>query len=94
MEKKSVPDYFQPWEAQFAAWRENLGSRGLTAVEGVMGFVNMHKGNTVSRFIIGADTPEQFEMMIAAAETPAPAHAENLRCDDLGLIDPRRWKLS
>ena len=28
-------------------------------------------------------------MMIAAAETPAPAHAENLRCDDLGLIDPK-----
>ena len=93
MEKESVPDYFQPWEAQFAAWRDNLGSRGLTAVEGVMGFVNMHK-NIVSRFIIGAETPEQFEMMIAAAETPAPAHAENLRCDDLGLIDPTRWKLS
>ena len=94
MEKESVPDYFQPWEAQFAAWRDHLGSRGLTAVEGVMSFVNMHKGNTASRFIIGAETPEQFEMMIAAAETPAPAHAENLRCDDLGLIDPTRWKLS
>ena len=93
MEKKSVRIIFD-WEAQFAAWRENLGGRGLTAVEGVMGFVNMHKGNTVSRFIIGAETPKQFQMMIAAAETPAPAHAENLRCDDLGLIDPRRWKLS
>ena len=92
MEKESVPDYFQPWEAQFAAWRDNLGSRGLTAVEGVMGFVNMHK-NIVSRFIIGAETPEQFEMIIAAAEQ-APAHAENLRCDDRGLIDPTRWKLA
>lgn len=94
MEKKSVPDYFQPWAGQFAGWRDHLASHGLTSVEGIMGFVNMHKDKTVSRFIIGAETPEQFEMMIAAAETPVIFHPENLRCDDLGLIDPTRWVLS
>jgi len=94
MEKKSVPDYFQPWAGQFAGWRDHLASHGLSSVEGIMGFVNMHKDKTVSRFIIGAETPEQFEMMIAAAETPALAYSGYMRCDDLGLIDPTRWKLS
>lgn len=94
MEQTSTPNYFLPWRDNFALWYDRLNKFGLAPVEGVMSFVNQHKGKTASRFIIGAETPKQLEMIIAAIETPAILSTDDLRCDDLGLINPTRWTLS
>jgi aryl-alcohol dehydrogenase-like predicted oxidoreductase len=94
MEKANIPDYFQPWQKQLALWQGYLNSHGITALKGVMGFVNKYKNHHVSRFIVGLETPQQLNMIINSSKTPLIDQISNFHCDDLNLINPSNWVLS
>ncbi len=93
LEKTAIPNYFKPWQNYLELWRKYLKARGITELDAVMSFVNKYKKKYISRFIFGVETPQQLSMIIKSSKIPPIGEIKHLRCDDLNLIDPSRWKL-
>ncbi len=92
MEPDATPAYFEPWREMLGAYREWLGTRGLTSVQAALGFVvGLPEVDVV---VVGVNDDAQFQRLCTlASPLPAEEFAGWAR-DDAALLDPSRWRLS
>ncbi|MGE3341989.1 MAG: aldo/keto reductase [Vicinamibacterales bacterium] len=72
--------------ATWTAWCE---SRGLSPLLAALAVTRAFPG--VSACVVGVDQRSQLQQIVAAAQHAGPLDAPMLQCDDLDVIDPRRW---
>ena len=94
MDRSELPDYFIPWLDILDKWFAWNCMNNTNLIEGALGFVNGHRDQGISRFIIGCSNAEQLSAIIRYANAKAGKDVEALRCDDLKLINPALWSLS
>ena len=81
---------FQKWQSYFQNFEKFLDNNDLSAYEACVSFVEQH--NKISQIVVGIDSFEQFKQLIRLALIKRESNElPNLSCNDLDLIDPRRW---
>lgn len=84
-----LPDAFKGWRPLWEEWDLWLSRRSLSALQACLKFALSFE--SVSRVVVGIDSESQLREVLAAAEGPANCEFEIPRCQDLDLLDPRRW---
>jgi aryl-alcohol dehydrogenase-like predicted oxidoreductase len=95
MEIKNLPNYFMPWMDYFKKWRIWLNDTQLTPLNACLRFV--HKLPRLEKMVIGVQGSSQIDQIISEMENLngnmiIPKFIDNEE-DNLGLIDPRQWKI-
>jgi len=86
------PEYFNRWQPLFDRWWGWLEEHGLTPLTACVGFALSHA--EVDRAVVGVDSLEHLQAVVAAAVTPPVAPPVNLTSEDTALVNPSRWNLS
>ena len=86
------PAYFERWQPLLQKWESWLVENNLTPLQGCLGFVlsNPH----IDRVVVGVDSLEQLQEIIAATTGIFLSPPDDLCCDDPDLINPARWRLT
>ncbi|MBX9469913.1 MAG: aldo/keto reductase [Rhizobium sp.] len=92
MPAQERPARFAPWAEALARFDGHVEASGLDPAAYCLGFAASQA--TVTRCVIGVDTPQQLSQLVAAFEAGQRAgqNAHDLRSGDPGLIDPRQWE--
>lgn len=82
--------------AAFAAARAPLARVRATAVAGGVSVLGLALGFVagvpeVDQIVLGVESPAQLDECVRALVTPAETDWRELACDDIAVIDPRRW---
>ena len=81
---------FQKWQSYFQNFEKFLDNNDLSAYEACVSFVE--QSNKISQIVVGIDYFEQFKQLIRLALIKRQSNEmPNILCNDLDLIDPRRW---
>jgi len=86
----ALPEQFSRWQSLWDRWHTWLQDVGLTPLQACLRFALSQ--DEINHVIIGVNSTLQLNEIIDAAEGDFPCDAENLYCDDLDLINPRRWQ--
>ena len=86
------PGYFDRFAGWQEAWTAYCAAEDATLLEASLGFVLAQPG--IARVVVGVDTAEQLEEVLAVGDRPIAPAPDTLASDDLDLIDPTRWDLS
>ena len=86
------PAYFDRFAGWHEAWTAYCSAENATLVEASLGFVLAQSG--IDRIVVGVDTAEQLEEILAVGNLPMALPPDRLASDDLDLIDPSRWEVS
>lgn len=86
------PSYFKPWESNLNNWLNWCESEDIGCLPAALRFVMMQP--EIERVVLGVDSLNQFEEILVDSDSDIRSEMELFRTDDLGLIDPRQWKLS
>lgn len=84
--------YFAPWGESFSAYDNLVAARGGDRLATCLGFALAQR--TASRVVVGVETLEQLEEIVAAAEGAPRVSAPDLAQSDVRLIEPRHWEVS
>lgn len=85
-----LPDHLSGLAAPLARWRMELGSRGVTPLEGALGFLAAR--TEAARAIVGVRSVAEFEEVWEAVTNPiADLPYEDFAVHDSALVDPRQW---
>lgn len=84
-----LPPEFAAARAPLARLRDAAGARALTPLQLALGFVAQVV--EVDLMVLGVESPAQLDGCAAALAAPANEAACTLTCNDLDVIDPRRW---
>ncbi|HWZ61718.1 MAG TPA: aldo/keto reductase [Steroidobacteraceae bacterium] len=85
------PPEFSRWQRLWDSWHGWLERSGLTAVQACVGFVAGYAD--VGRAIVGVDSVQQLEEILAAPTLSGVDLPHNLACEERDLVDPSRWRL-
>jgi aryl-alcohol dehydrogenase-like predicted oxidoreductase len=84
------------WPGRFAAWQpltrryhEHLDRLGVSPLAAAINFASRQPG--VEAVLIGVENRRQLEDCLAAETRPQILNLQEFACEDLDLIDPRRW---
>ena len=86
------PARFDRWQPLWQQWDRWLGEHALTPVQACLSFVLSQTG--VDRVVVGVDSGQQLQEIIAGAAKSPVAPPANLTSEDLDLINPSRWSAS
>ena len=89
---KDWPTYFDRFAGWHEAWTGYCAAQGVTLLEASLGFVLAQSG--IKRVVVGVDTAEQLEEILAVGDRQIAPAPDTLASDDLDLINPSRWDLS
>ena len=89
MDVSSRPEEFHRWEILWKEWNRWLHAGGVPAVHACLDFVLSHEG--VHAAVVGVDNQTQLRQILESYALPAPIPPPSIVCDELELIDPRRW---
>ena len=92
MTPTSRPAFFDRWLTLWRTWDGWLDRQALTPLHACLGLAMSYE--EVDRFVIGVDSLTQLREIIDYDAAPAVTPPRELRCEDLDLINPSRWKLS
>ncbi|MDZ7736296.1 MAG: aldo/keto reductase [Gammaproteobacteria bacterium] len=86
----TLPERFKSWQLLWQQWYAWLDQTGLTPLQACLRFVLSF--DEIDRVIIGIDSPQQLEEILAAADGDLPDLPADLCCHDPDLINPARWQ--
>ena len=89
MNAKHRPKKFDRWQPLWDEWHCWLANHGTTALQVCIGFAMSLP--EIDRVIIGVDSLEQLEEILACRETSVAIPPETLASEDLDLINPSLW---
>ena len=83
------PTKFQRWQNLWTRWDAWLLENNISPLAACVCFALSQTG--IDRVVIGVDSPEQLQEILAAANGKMPEIPANLFSNDLNLINPSRW---
>ena len=86
------PTYFDQFAALHEAWTAYCAAADATLLEASLGYALAPSG--IDRVVVGVDTAEQLEEILAVGDLQMAPPPDTLASDDLDLINPSRWDLS
>ena len=89
MDPLKRPVAFDRWRPLWEIWHRWLDDRGLTPVQGCMGFALSR--SEIARVIVGVDTVAHLREIVNAAQTPSVPVPDALITEDLHLLNPSNW---
>lgn len=89
MDSVCRPEKFIRWQPLWDQWYHWLGEQGVTALQGCLSTALAQP--EAARVVVGVDSLEQLEEILACVETPGVIPPETLMSEDLDLINPSRW---
>ncbi|GAB4468423.1 MAG: bifunctional regulator KidO [Burkholderiaceae bacterium] len=84
-----LPAAFAPAQAPLARVRAAAAACGMSVLDLALGFVASVA--EVDQIVLGVESPAQLDECVRALGTPAKADWRDLACDELAVLDPRRW---
>ena len=89
MEKNQRPEKFQQWDSLWQAWDSWSEESGQSPLVSCLAAVMSHK--EIDRVVVGCDSPEQWQEILAAAGQTEAAVPAPIVTDDMRLINPALW---
>lgn len=89
MPRPAIPSKFSPWSWLWDKWHNWLACHSVTAVQASLAYPLSF--TEVDRVVVGADSMNQLEQIIAAALSGIPDDLPDLYCNAENLINPARW---
>lgn len=83
------PAKFQRWQPLWDEWDRWLSVHQLTPVQACLRYALSF--NEIERVIVGVDSPEQLNEIIAAASGALPPVPFSLQSNDVALLNPSHW---
>tara|TARA_X000000950_G_scaffold201757_1_gene242916 strand:+ start:15567 stop:16430 length:864 start_codon:yes stop_codon:yes gene_type:complete len=92
MNINSLPIYFSSWDEHMQRWDIFNKSNKLNAIESCINFIKNQ--SLIDEILVGVNNLNQLkEIHSYFTKTNIIQFDDELRNDDLGLIDPRNWKI-
>jgi aryl-alcohol dehydrogenase-like predicted oxidoreductase len=89
MPREAIPSKFARWSGLWDRWHGWLVSHKVSAVQASLAFPLSFP--EIDHVVVGADSVNQFEQIIRAANSTRPLDLPDLACDDEDMINPARW---
>jgi aryl-alcohol dehydrogenase-like predicted oxidoreductase len=89
---KHAPHGFERWAPLWRRWSEWIEASSVTRVRACLQFALGQPD--VQRVVVGVDSAEHFQQILAAADAPCTLPPDNLSTGDVDLIDPSRWRVA
>ena len=97
MNVKQIPSYFDPWNDALLKWHEWLDNQKMTALEGCLSFVSSNC-RSIDSIVCGFQSVNQLKEFqnIRANLSSHPLSPPDFinPCENIGLIDPRKWAIN
>jgi aryl-alcohol dehydrogenase-like predicted oxidoreductase len=87
--KNKRSSYFKNWDNLWKIWDEWLNDNQITALEATLRFALSIK--EISRVIVGVESKEQLQQIIASSDGNLPTIPSELLIEDLKLLNPSNW---
>lgn len=84
------PAYFSQWDNVWACWEGWLSEERITPLQACIRYV-LGVGE-VAKLVVGVESAQQVEEVIAAAAGRMPHAPEALCCEDPALVNPVMWQ--
>jgi aryl-alcohol dehydrogenase-like predicted oxidoreductase len=91
VEAGKLPDKFSRWAPLWEKWTEWLRESKQSALQACLGFLQPLP--EIHRVLVGVDSEQQLQEILAAAQAPSIPPPSGLYSDDPDLINPSRWNL-
>ena len=89
MSKEDIPVKFKPWADVLDLWYEWLSNNSVSAVQACLAYTLSFA--EIDKVVVGADSVNQLEKIINAAQATIPRNLPDFHCEDDNLINPARW---
>lgn len=90
MSEGELPPHMRRFAPEIMAYRRYLQQRELPALEVALGFVKHLAQLDIA--LIGVNSLDHLQECVAAYQRAQPLDLAHLASDDVGLVDPRRWR--
>jgi aryl-alcohol dehydrogenase-like predicted oxidoreductase len=91
MDAASRPAMFSRWQPLWDRWTRWLSEASVSPLRACLGLALSRP--EVSRVVVGVDSLDQLEEILAAAADANLVPPAELGCTDADLLDPSRWAL-
>ncbi|HJU60869.1 MAG TPA: aldo/keto reductase [Candidatus Binatia bacterium] len=91
MPARKRPDYFKKWASALDKWVDWCMGVGCSPLRAAVSFVLAQPG--IEKVVVGVDSLTQLNEILQAAASPAPSPSTDLACQDVGLLEPFRWRI-
>lgn len=89
MPQATIPPNFASWRGLWERWYKWLSDHDVSPVQACLAFLLTFP--KIDRVIVGADSVNQLEQIVGAANSPQQFELPDLQCDEESLINPARW---
>ncbi len=89
MSAEKRPERFKQWAALWSSWDNWINANGLSFLQACLRYV--FSINTVDKIVLGIDSCEQLREIINAVDGELPVLPDELRCNDVQLLNPSFW---
>jgi aryl-alcohol dehydrogenase-like predicted oxidoreductase len=89
MSRLDIPSEFAPWAELWNKWHEWLACHSISAVRACMAYPLSFP--EIDRVVVGANSADQLEQIINAAQTVTSNDLPDLSCEEERLINPAHW---
>jgi aryl-alcohol dehydrogenase-like predicted oxidoreductase len=86
------PRWFDHWNELLNRWSQWCLWAGVEPIAAAIAFVGSYAG--IERYVMGVDALRQLDELLAAQAIDVPRVPEDLRSDDVNLLEPSRWMLA
>lgn len=89
MDREARPRHFDQWASSWERWDSWLADSGTSALQACLAFALSRP--EICRVVVGVDSLEQLQQMLAAVGGEAQLPPVALSSDDPALLNPSRW---
>lgn len=89
MSQGAIPDKFSSWSVLWGKWHGWLLHRDISAVQACLAYPLSFP--EIDRVVVGADSVNQLQQIISAANGVVPDSFPDLHCENENLINPAQW---
>lgn len=89
LNSETRPEKFSRWQGLWDVWESWLQFHDVSALQTCLSFALNQQG--IERVLVGVDTVEQLEEILAIPVTTIPTPPSTICTDDIDLINPSRW---
>ncbi|MEI8102178.1 MAG: aldo/keto reductase [Chlorobium sp.] len=89
MQKEAIPSKFLPWNNLWEQWHKWLSEHNVSALQACLAFPLAYP--EIDRVVVGAESVQQLQQIIDAANSFLPDTFPDLACDAENLINPSCW---
>jgi len=89
LSQQTRPTKFSRWEDLWSTWERWLARNALTPLQACLNYALSFP--EIGRVVLGVDQVGQLRQLIGVIGCPIPDVPQDLRCNDLRLINPSLW---